>query len=98
MSLSVRLLVYLAVGFQCAVASAAVTCEQFAAFAYTTQQLRDQGYSLTTVLSEVDKLEAGNKFTAAEIGSIKSMVEEAYKSGGRFPYEVLQTCKDQPRK
>ena len=79
-------------------ASAAVTCEQFAAFAVMSQQLRDQGYSLTTVLVEADKLESSKKFTAAELESIKTVVDQAFKSGGRFPYEVLQACKDRLRR
>ena len=92
-----RLLVYLAFAFHGAAASAAVTCEQLADIAFTTQKLRDQGYSLVTVLAEADKLESSKKFTTAELDNIRSVVEQAFKSI-RSPYEVLQTCRDKQRR
>ena len=73
-------------------------CDQLANIAFATQKLRDQGYSLTTVLAEADKLESSNKLTAADIESVKKVVEEAFKSGSRFPLEMLQKCKDKPQK
>ena len=87
-----RLIASLILGFHCAVA-AAVTCEQLANIAYTTQQLRDQGHSLAVVLAEAGKLGSSGKFTRAELDRIKDVVEDAFKSI-RSPLEVLQECKD----
>ena len=89
---------FLALAFHCGAASSAVPCDQLANIAFATQKLRDQGYSLTTVLAEADKLESSNKLTAADIESVKKVVEEAFKSGSRFPLEMLQKCKDKPQK
>ena len=88
----VRLALLLALGYHGA-AGGAVTCEQFADIAFTTQQLRDQGHTLQAVLAEADKLESSGKFTADELDRIKDVVETAYKSV-RSPLEVLQQCKD----
>jgi len=87
----VRPIVALAFGCHCA-SAAAVTCEEFAAFADTTQQLRDQGYPLAAVLAEADKLESGRKYTAAEIERIKDVVERAF-GGMHSPLDILQECK-----
>jgi hypothetical protein len=89
----VRLILFLALGFRCVAAPAAVTCEQLADIALTAQQLRDQGNSLQTVLAEAGKLESSKKFTADELDRIKDVVETAFKSI-RSPLEVLQECKD----
>jgi hypothetical protein len=88
-----RLVVFLALGFNCAVAAAAVTCEQLADIAYATQQLRDEGYSLTVVLAEADKLASSDKFTAADLDRIKHVVEKAF-TRIQSPLEVLQECKN----
>ena len=87
-----RLVLFLALGYHCA-AAAAVTCEQLAGIAYTTQQLRDQGQSLQAVLAEADKLKSSGKFTAGELERIRGVVDTAFR-GGRSPLEVLQDCKD----
>lgn len=92
-----RLLAYLAFGFHCAAASAAVTCEQLADIALTTQRLRDQGYSLATVLAEADKLESTGKFTAVELELIRRVVDQAFKSI-RSPLEVLRECRGKARR
>jgi esterase/lipase len=89
----VRLILFLALGFRCVAAPAAVTCEQLADIAFSTQQLRDQGHSLQMVLAEADKLESSKKFTADELDRIKDVVVTAFKSI-RSPLEVLQECKD----
>jgi hypothetical protein len=93
-----RLLVCLAIVVYGAAASAEVTCDQLANVAYGAQQLRDQGYSLTVVQGEVDKLEANNKFSAAEIGRIRDVADQAFKGGTRSPLEILQECKDKSRR
>ena len=88
-----RLILFLALGFRCVAAPAAVTCEQLADIAFTAQQLRDEGHSLQTVLAEAAKLESSKKFTADELDRIKDVVETAFKSI-RSPLEVLQDCKE----
>lgn len=89
----VRILLSIAFGFNCALAGAAVTCEQLAELAVATQQLRDQGYSLPVVLAEADKLESSGKFTGPELERIRDVVEQAFK-GMRSPLQILQECKD----
>src|SRR5690242_4349418 len=80
--------VLVALACPCGAASAALTCEQLANIAYTTQQLRDQGNSLASVMAEADKLEASKQVTAMELQQIKAVVEESFKST-RSPTEVL---------
>ncbi len=93
----VRLIVYLAFGLNCAVASAAVTCDQLANIAFTTEQLRNQGYSLPVVLAEADKLESSDRFTVAELDRIKGVVERVF-NGSRSSLEILRECKENPPK
>jgi hypothetical protein len=93
----VRLLAILTLGFFCAAASAAVTCGQLAAIGVTTQQLRDQGYSLAVVLGEVDKLEASDKFTVAEMRRLRATAEQAF-NGARSPREVTQECMEKEKR
>jgi carbonic anhydrase len=64
-----------AMAWHCGAVSAAITCEQLATIAYTTQKLRDQGTPLAAVLTEADKLQASNQFTAAEMEQIRTVVE-----------------------
>ena len=93
-----RPLLFLALAFHCVAVSAALTCEQLAGIAFTTQSLRDQGYSLDTVLAEADKLESSNKLTTAEIANVRSVVDQAFKGGSRVPLEVLRICKEKLQK
>ena len=90
----VRLIASLVFGLNCAVASAAVTCEQLAGIAVSTQQMRDQGYSLAEVLAEADKLKASDKFTGPDLERIKDVVDQAFKAGTRMPLDLLKECKD----
>ena len=96
-ALPLRLLIYLILGFHCGAVAAEVECKQLANIAHGTQQLRDQGYSLTVVQSEIDKLESSNKFSADDMGLIRKVVDEAFKSI-RSPLDILQECKDKPRR
>ena len=93
-----RLLVCLALSIYSAAASAEVTCDQLANIAFATQQMRDQGYSLTVVQDEVDKLATNNKFSAAEMARIRDVTDRAFKGGTRSPLEILQECKDKARR
>jgi hypothetical protein len=75
----------------CAIASAAVTCEQLAAIGSMTQQLRDQGNSLSAVQGEIAKLEASKDFTAADMGRIRDVVDLTF-NGMLSPREVMREC------
>ena len=92
-----RLCIFLVFGLCCSGAAAEVACEQLANIAMATQQLRDQGYSLTVVQGEADKLESSNKFSAAEMGQIRNAVDQAFKSI-RSPLDILQECKERARR
>ena len=88
-----RLITFAVFALQGVPAVAAVSCEQLADIAYATEQLRNQGHSLTTVLAEADKLELSGKFTRDELDLIKGVVDRAFKSI-QSPLEVLQSCRD----
>ena len=93
-----RLYVCLALAIYGAEAAAQVTCDQLANIAFATQQMREQGYSLTVVQGELDKLETNNKFSAAEMGRIRDVADQAFKGGTRSPLEILQDCKEKARR
>jgi hypothetical protein len=93
---SVRLITFV-FALQGAPAAAAVSCEQLADIAYATEQLRNQGHSLTTVLAEADKLESSGKFTRDELNLIKAVVDQAFKSI-QSPLEVLQACREKSKR
>ena len=93
-----RLIVCLVLGLNAAVASAAVTCEQLASIATTTQQLRDKGGTLAEVLAEADQLKSSKKLTEPELERVKDVVEQAYTGSIRTPLEILQECKDKLRR
>lgn len=86
-----RLIAILGLGFYCVTASAAVTCEQLAAIGTTTQQLRDQGNSLSAVQGEISKLETSNKFTAADMDRIRNVANLTFNSM-LSPREVMREC------
>ena len=88
-----RLITFAVFALQGVPAGAAVSCEQLADNAYATEQLRNQGHSLTTVLAEADKLESSGNFTRDELDLIKGVVDRAFKSI-QSPLEVLQSCRD----
>jgi len=88
-----RLITFAVFALQGVSAAAAVSCEQLADIAYATEQLRNQGHSLTTVLAEADKLELSGKLTRDELDLIKGVVDRAFKSI-QSPLEVLQSCRD----
>ena len=78
-------------------AAAAITCEQLGNIAFTTEQLRNEGYSLPTVLSEADKLETSDNLSKVEIGRVRDVVEQAF-GRTRTPLEILQACKEAARR
>ena len=93
-----RIFVFLVLLIHGATASAEVTCDQLANVAYAAQQLRDQGYSLTVVQGEIDKLQTNNKFSAAELERMRDVADQAFKGGTRSPLEILQECKERARR
>ena len=79
------------------VASAAVTCEQLGNIAQTTEELRNQGYALESVLAEADKLEASDKLSKQDIGRVRKTVDQTFKRD-RTPLEILQECRASQRR
>jgi hypothetical protein len=89
---SVRLLAIPGLVFYCVTASAAVTCEQLAAVGTTSQQLRDQGNSLSAVMAEIAKLETSSKFTPADMERVRDVANLTF-NGMLSPREVMRECK-----
>lgn len=77
----------------CGAAGAAVTCDQLGNIAQTTEQLRNQGYSLEAVLAEADTLEVSDKLSKQEIARVRDTVDQAFRRT-RTPLEILQDCKE----
>lgn len=94
----VRLVILLAFGLNCAVAAAALTCEQLANVAYATQQLRDQGNSLADVLADADRLKETDKLNDQDLERVRDIVGEAFSGGSSMPIEFLRECKDKRRR
>jgi hypothetical protein len=91
------LLAVLMLAWYGASAVAAVSCEQLAQIALTTQQLRDQGNSLAAVLAQVDDPAMAAALAPAERERIKLVVQLAF-TGERSPEEILQACKAEPQR
>ena len=92
-----RLVLALIACLDCSAAAAAITCEQLGNIAFTTEQLRNEGYSLPAVLNEADKLETSDKLTKVEVARVREVVEQAF-SLTRTPLEILKTCKETSRR
>ena len=90
---TVRAMLILAAGLFSGAASAALTCEQLGNIAQTTEELRNQGSSLTFVLAEADKLEASDKLTKQDIGRVREVIDQTFKRT-YTALEILQDCKD----
>ena len=88
----VNLLLWMSLVCYGGAAIAAVSCEQLADIALAAQRLRDQGYSLTTILAEFDEPAMSSKFLPAEIYTIKAVVQQSFTSE-LSPLEILQACK-----
>ena len=88
-----RAILFLASWFFCVAAPAAVTCEQLGNIAQTTEQLRNQGNSLASVLAEADKLEASDKMSKRDIGRVREVIDQTFKRT-YTPLEILQDCRD----
>jgi hypothetical protein len=75
----------------CMPAAAAVSCEQLGQMALSTERLRDQGYPLAQIMTEIDRLVAGNNFSVEEIASIRRAVNDAFLRT-RTANEVVVEC------
>ena len=60
--------------------------------AQTTEELRNQGYALESVLAEADKLEASDKLSKQDIGIVKKTIDQTFKRD-RTALEILQDCR-----
>ena len=88
-----RTILFLTLWLFYAAASAAVTCEQLGNIAQTTEELRNQGNSLASVLAEADKLEASDKMSKRDIGRVREVIDQTFKRT-YTPLEILQDCRD----
>ena len=88
-----RTIIFLTASLTCGAASAALTCEQLGNIAQTTEQLRNQGNSLPSVLAEADKLEVSDKLSKQEVGRVREVIDQTFKRT-YTPLEILQECRD----
>jgi hypothetical protein len=80
----------------CGGAAAAVTCEQLGQMALSSERLRDQGYPLPQIMTEIDRLVAGNNFSAEEIAGIRRAVNDAFLRT-RTANEVVVECMEKAK-
>lgn len=82
----------------CAAARAEITCDHLAAVAQTTLSLRDDGNSLSRVLSEVERSKLAGSFSPEEMNTIRQTVRLVYTSEVSAA-ELVSACrKGEPRK
>ncbi len=72
-------------------ADAALGCEQLVAVSQTTLSLRDQGMTLSAVLSEVESPEIRTNLNAQEINLLRQIVRISFTSE-YSPREVHEAC------
>lgn len=72
-------------------ADAALDCEQLVAVSQTTLSLRDQGMSLSAVLSEIESPEIRANLNAQEINLLRQIVRISFTSE-YSPREVHEAC------
>lgn len=72
-------------------ACANLNCDHLLAAAQTTISLRDQGYTLSRVLSEVDSAEVRQKFNAQEMNLIRQIVRISFNSEFSLR-EIAEEC------
>jgi hypothetical protein len=81
----------------CAPAAATVTCDQLGNIAQATEQYRNQGESLQSLLAEADKLESSDKLSKGDMVRVRQTVQQSFDRT-RTPLEIRQECKDVPAK
>jgi len=75
----------------CAAARAELTCEQLGGIAGTTVELRNQGASLTRLLSDAERDEMKSRMTMRELEIIKQVIRLSF-DGTLSPAEVVEAC------
>lgn len=81
----------------CLPAAAAVSCEQLGQMALSTERLRDQGYPLAAIMTDIDRLVAGNNFSVEEIAGIRRAVNDSFLRT-RTANEVVIECIEKAKK
>ena len=97
---STRLVRWLAVptlALLCSAAPAAVSCEQLAQLALSTERLRDQGYPLAQITQDIDGLVANGQFSAIEIAGMQKAVKDAFLRA-RTSNEIFVECRESMNK
>lgn len=82
---------------QCAPAAAAVSCDQLGNIAYATEQFRNQGDSLETIMKAANDLESANNLGKDDMVRIRQTVQQVFDRT-QTPLEVRKDCKDPPPK
>jgi len=73
-------------------ARAALDCDQVVAVAQTAVKLRDEGVSLSAVLSEMERGELRQKLDAQELNLLRQIVRMSFTSEASV-YEIAESCK-----
>ena len=72
-------------------AQAALECEQLFVVAQTTVNLRDQGASLSAVMSEIERGDLRQKLDAQELNLLRQIVRLSFTSEASAR-EILEAC------
>ncbi len=73
-------------------AQAALECDQVVAVAQTTVTLRDQGSSLSAVLTEIERGDLRQKLNAQELNLLRQIVRLSFTSEASV-HEIFEACK-----
>ncbi len=86
-----RILILVFLAFVCAPARAEMTCEQYGAIAQETVRLRDQGASLSRLLTDLERGELKQRLTAHEFQVVKDVIRASFNRL-LSPVEVVEAC------
>jgi hypothetical protein len=75
----------------CGPARAALDCDQLVAVAQTTLSLRDQGASLSAVMSEIERGDLRQTLTAQELNLLRQIVRLSFTSEVSVR-EIFESC------
>ena len=87
-----RVLFFFLLALHCAAAIADVTCEQFGGIAQEAVRQRDQGASLSRLLSEVERGEMKDRLTPHELALVRDVIRYSFNST-LSPAEVVEACR-----
>jgi hypothetical protein len=88
-----RIVIVIAVLLVSAPALAEVTCDQLVAISQRAIDLRNEGVSLSRVLTDTEDSTMKQRFTAIELDFIRLLIRESFM-GAYSPYDVKEACED----